>query len=275
VRRLGLLILAVALGASAPAVAAPGVTHRCIREGAVEVHVLTVPKGASVHPVAARPGKTVPGWARASGAVAAINGGYFNHSDGWPVSHVTIAGRAATDPEKNRALTSNPALKPVLPIIFNHRAEWRALMGPMGRSWAIAAHDAPAPWGQTIDDALQAGPQLLPTLDLAGEAFVRQDARGRITRDGIGALGRAARSAIGLTPDGSLLLVASAGVTRRGTGLTIAQLAGLMKRLGAAEALALDGGSSTTLSWTEHGRLKTFVGGGTGPALVNSALVVE
>jgi exopolysaccharide biosynthesis protein len=148
-------------------------------------------------------------------------------------------------------------------------------MGPMGRSWAIAPHDAPAPWGQTIDDALQAGPQLLPTLDLAGEAFVLQDAQGRITRDGIGALGRAARSAIGLLPDGAMLFVATSGVTRKGTGLTIAQLAGLLKRLGATEALALDGGSSTTLSWTEAGRLKTFVGGGAGPALVNSALVVE
>jgi hypothetical protein len=266
---------ALLLACSLPAHAAGAVAHRQLTVAGVEAHVLTVSPGADVRPLAHRPGRTVPAWAKGSGAIAAINGGYFNHSDGWPVSHVMADGRALTDPERNRALLANPALKPVLPVIFNHRPEWRVLQGPFGCRWAFAPHDAAVPVGTTVRDALQAGPTLLPTLDLAGEAFVLQDARGRITRDGIGAMGRAARSAIGLTPKGELLMVAVAGSTRRGTGVTIAQLAGLMRQLGASEAIALDGGSSTTLSWQEGGRWHTFVGSGEGAALVNSVLIVK
>jgi hypothetical protein len=166
-------------------------------------------------------------------------------------------------------------LKPVLPIIFQHRTEWRALKGPFGCRWMLAPHDAPVPFGASLQDALQAGPALLPRMDLTGEAFVLKNARGQVVRDGIGALGKASRSALGLTPRGDMLLVAVAGSTRRHTGVTMAQLAELMRRLGASEAMALDGGSSTTLSWCEHGRWRTFVGSGEGPALVNSALVVE
>lgn len=264
----------LAVTAAAPAVSGPTVTHRTIPAFGTVAHVLTVPAGARVKPVAARPGKTVPGWVRHAGAIAAINGGYFNHSDGWPVSHVAADGRTLTNPRENKALTGNPVLQPVLPRIFDQRVEWRSYEGATGNCWAIAPHAAPAATGQRLRHALQAGPALLPTMDLAGEAFVLLDARGRVTRDGIGTSSRAARSALGLTPAGELLLVAVAGSPKRGTGVTIAQLAALMRQLGASAAMGLDGGSSTTLSWTESGRLKTVTGSGAGPALVNSALVV-
>jgi hypothetical protein len=265
---------ALSITTAIPALGGPGVAHRTVSAFGTVAHVLTVSAGARVKPVAARPGKTVPGWARHAGAIASINGGYFNHSDGWPVSHVTADGRALTNPRENRALTSNPVLQPVLPRIFDQRVEWRAYEGAAGTAWAIAPHAAPAPAGRRLRHALQAGPALLPAMDLAGEAFVLQDARGRVTRDGIGTSSRAARSALGLTPTGELLLVAVAGSPKRGTGVTIAQLAELMRQLGASAAMGLDGGSSTALSWTEAGRLKTVTGSGAAPALVNSALVV-
>ena len=47
-----------------------------------------------------------------------------------------------------------------------------------------------------------------------------------------------------------------------------------MKELKAKSAMALDGGSSTTLVWYEEKILKTFVGSGKSPASVNSALLV-
>lgn len=265
---------ALALLLAVPAVAAPGVRHHVVTVAGTQAHVLTVPAQATVKPVAARPGRTVPAWARHAGAVAAINGGYFNHSDGAPVSHVTADGKPLTDPRRNQALTGNPALVPVLPRIFDARVEWRALEGPGGRRWAFAPHQAPVPAGFRLRHALQAGPALLPAMDLTGEAFVLKDARGRVTRDGIGTAGRAARSAIGLTAGGELLLVAVAGSPKRGTGVTIAQLAALMRGLGARSAMALDGGSSTTLAWREGAKWRTFTGSGEGPARVNSALVV-
>jgi len=52
--------------------------------------------------------------------------------------------------------------------------------------------------------------------------------------------GRAPRSAVGITPQNELLLVAVAGAT-------LEELAGILKSLGATEAMNLDGGSSSTL----------------------------
>lgn len=237
--------------------------HAIITIGTTPVHTLTIPAGAHVVPVARRPGRTVPGWLAASHGSAAINGGYFNHSDGWPVSRVVAGGVALTDPAGNQALTGNPVLKPFLGTILGERSAWFA--GPTG--WAVAGWDRP-PAG--FRDALQAGPALLPAVRLDAEKFVLRDARGRVTRDGIGSSAPAARSGLGLKPDGSMVWLVAGK-----PGVTIAGLAAAFARLGCTAALALDGGSSSTLCWTEKGRVRTFVGNGGAPALVNSALVLD
>ncbi|MFP5503721.1 MAG: phosphodiester glycosidase family protein [Candidatus Sericytochromatia bacterium] len=270
--RAGLLAIAL-LFAAPPVTAAPSLAHRTLRWEGTQVHALLVPRGFEVRPVVASPGRTVEAWARAQGAMAAINGGFFNHSDGFPVSHVRIDGEARTRPEANQALIGNPALRPILDRILDRRVEWRLLEGPSGPRWAIGAHLAPVRQGDRLVHALQAGPALLPAIDLIGEGFVSRDARGRINRDGIASGARAARSALGLTPAGDMWWVAAAGDPRAGTGLTIAQLAGLMRHLGADRAMALDGGGSTSLVWREGPAFRSFVGTGQGPARVNSALV--
>lgn len=239
-----------------PAHAAGPVAHSQLSYHGCQVHVLTVAPGTPVRPAARRPGKTVAAFVAENHALAGINGGYFNHSDGWPVSHVLVSGRSITDPENNKALKSNPALVPHLSVILNHRSEWRHVTA----GWQVANHDGP---GQPID-ALQAGPRLLPRLDLAGEAFVLKGKKGEILRDGIGAMAPATRSALGLKADGAMLLV---GVGA--PGLTLEGLASLMTQLGALEALNLDGGSSTSLVWG-----KQAFHGGHAPARVNSVLLV-
>lgn len=257
--RLPLCLALLALTA-APAMAAPPVTHATLTWQGCRVEVLTVAPGTRVVPAVARPGKTLEAFVREHGALAGINGGYFNHSDGWPVSHVRVAGQLVTDPEHNHALLSNPALKPVMGTILNHRSEWRHVTA----GWAIAPHDAPA---EAID-SLQAGPQLLPVLDLAGEAFVAYGPHHRVVRDGIGAMGLATRSALGLRADGSLIMV---GVGA--PGLTLAKLAAFMREQGATSALGLDGGSSTGIAWHEGGKARAFHGGH-GSAPLNSVLLV-
>ncbi|MBU6430241.1 MAG: phosphodiester glycosidase family protein, partial [Cyanobacteria bacterium REEB65] len=60
--------------------------------------------------------------------------------------------------------------------------------------------------------------------------------------------GRNPRTAIGLGPDGSVLLAAVAGRgAHYSVGMTLTELARFMKDLGARNAMNLDGGSSTTL----------------------------
>ena len=69
------------------------------------------------------------------------------------------------------------------------------------------------------------------------------------------ATGRAARTAVGITKDGQLLLVTVDGLPREKSarddrssiGVTLEELAELMINLGAVEAMNLDGGSSTTM----------------------------
>jgi len=69
------------------------------------------------------------------------------------------------------------------------------------------------------------------------------------------ALGRSARTAVGVTKDGKILLVTVDGLPRAkearseksSIGMTLEELAELMINLGAAEAMNLDGGSSTTM----------------------------
>ncbi|MDQ7820010.1 MAG: phosphodiester glycosidase family protein [Armatimonadota bacterium] len=58
---------------------------------------------------------------------------------------------------------------------------------------------------------------------------------------------RAPRTAVGVTSAGTLLLVTVDGRGRRHTGMTLFELAELMARLGAREAMNLDGGGSATM----------------------------
>ncbi|MCX7780169.1 MAG: phosphodiester glycosidase family protein [Negativicutes bacterium] len=59
--------------------------------------------------------------------------------------------------------------------------------------------------------------------------------------------GRAPRTALGLMPDGKLLLVTVDGRQQHSVGLTLWELALFMQELGAVEAMNLDGGGSTEM----------------------------
>ncbi len=58
---------------------------------------------------------------------------------------------------------------------------------------------------------------------------------------------RTARTAVGITANGKLLLVTVDGRNRQNTGMTLHELAQLMIRLGARDAMNLDGGGSATM----------------------------
>lgn len=58
---------------------------------------------------------------------------------------------------------------------------------------------------------------------------------------------RTARSAVGITRTGKVLFVTVDRRSRRNSGMNLPELADLMRRLGARDAMNLDGGSSTTL----------------------------
>lgn len=198
------------------------------------------------------------------GALAGINGGYFNLSDGESASFLVRSAKLELDPRFNKALTENEKLKDFLPAIFN-RSELRILQGMGGTiDYEICEHSAPVAGGFKLLDSIQGGPLLLPTLTALPEAFLRT-AKDGSTVDAIGVKRPAARTAfaiIGQGPDKRLILLAIAG---RGqdefsSGLTLEELAELLRTLGAKRALNFDGGTSTTMVVKAGSKLKTLVG---------------
>lgn len=148
--------------------------------------------------------------ARDCGAIAAINGGYFNLSDGISASYVNLSGQQVADPRTNKALTSNPKLQPHLEKIFA-RTEIRFLQNKAGKHLIqIAGHNEPVPAGTKLVDSLQAGPRLLPCLTAKEEAFIRTEPDGSIS-DSIGTGKLAARTAFGITEDGHAMMITVAG----------------------------------------------------------------
>jgi len=213
-------------------------------------------------------------------AIAAVNGGYFNLSNGQSASYVVLDGKTVCDPHTNPALMNNEKLHPFMPAILN-RTEVRFLVDKGGKhSIEIARHASPLPRDSQLLDSLQAGPQLLPDLTEREEAFVRTEPDGKDV-DSIGAHKTAARTAFGITADGHAMLLCIAGSKQDefSSGMTLADVADLLKRLGCEHAMNFDGGTSTTMVVSligEDGALIRKVVCGREPeTTVKSALVLE
>lgn len=84
-------------------------------------------------------------------------------------------------------------------------------------------------------------------------------------------LGRAPRTALGVTPDNRLLMVVVEGRSKYSIGMTLDELADQMIGLGASQAMNLDGGSSSTLVIKD----KVFSSAANGEKAVHNGLVLK
>ncbi|MDX2084660.1 MAG: phosphodiester glycosidase family protein [Candidatus Melainabacteria bacterium] len=189
-----------------------------------------------------------------------INAGYFDPNNGQTTAHLMTEGQWRLDPKNNPRLTENESLQPFLAQIYN-RSEFRVYGCKTNRPGAtetrydIARHQDAVPSGCELQAAVGAGPMLLPTLTDAAEAFTHQ-VNGRLVRDPIGVGKPNARSAIGLLPNGDILLVLVSQATANGAqpakpGLSLPALQALLKQRGVIKALNLDGGGSSSL-WIQE-----------------------
>lgn len=155
---------------------------------------------------------------RNAGAVAAINGGFFGGGCG-SVSLLKVDGQLlATNAVARTAFGLDAQNQPMLALVA------------AGRDWPEAAQ------------ALGGVPRIV----VNGQVDVRVAEEGS-TNDF--SMTRHPRTAVGITAEGNLLLATIDGRTSAGAGMRLPELAQWMIWLGAAEALNLDGGGSTTL-WT-------------------------
>ncbi|MDS1029659.1 phosphodiester glycosidase family protein [Bacillota bacterium LX-D] len=178
-----------------------------------------------VQPVLAAGGKgsveKVSSMAKRTGAVGAINGGFFSMSSPHnPVGNLIINGKTVASSDILRASLG----------IFNDKTV---------KVGCYQAGSTDAYW-QGLKHLITAGPLLVeegqPVLEAVAEGFTG------------GVLERAPRTALGVTRDQQmLLLVVDGRQSGRSAGLNLEELACLMADLGAQEAIGLDGGGSSEM----------------------------
>ncbi len=223
------------------------------------VHTLKIPLDGqfAVLPAVSKTVGTVSAMAQEQGAIAALNGGFFDPDNQQSTAYVLLNGKLAADPRQNESLMSNPNLVPYRSKILN-RTEFRQYQCGDRREYAIALHHEAVPAGCQLVNALGGGPRLLPSITTQPEGFVAE-ANGVVIRDALGSQQPNARTAIGITRDRSLLWVMVAqkpGID--GSGMTLPELAAFLKTLDVEEAMNLDGGSSSSLYYegkTLYGKL--------------------
>lgn len=205
--------------------------------------------------------------ARRHQALAAINGSYFHFNDdadGRPIGLVKVSGAILSDPRGDR-----PALgvAPDGTAFFGTPRRLTASEQRERLARSIRATPAPpAIWQQWLRD-LTGGPRPAkaaikppaPVLSepwdearfaLEGGPLIVQGGAVAISGgfDGYILNAREPRTAVGLTPEGRVLMVTVDGrVPGHSKGIALKELAQLFLELGATEALNWDGGGSTTM----------------------------
>jgi hypothetical protein len=211
------------------------------------VHTLLIPASSRflVTPTLSPELSSLESFAQKHQAIAAINGGFFDPENRKSTSYVMLQGIWVADPKDNKRLMNNPKLRPYLKKILN-RTEFRRYRCGQTVRYDITLHSEPSPTGCQLLDALGGGPRLLPELTSVQEGFV-DFANGKVIRDPLGSSQPNARSAIGITSDGSLLvvMVAQKPEAPSNSGLSLLALAAFMKTQGVEKAMNLDGGSSS------------------------------
>ena len=221
------------------------------------VHVVTIPASLSLEVAISDDLKPINTFATETGAMAVINGGFFDPYNAQTTSFVTVNGTLVANPQDNRRLIDNPALTPYLDQIFN-RSEFRRYACGEAVRYDITQHSAPVPDGCMLHSALGAGPQLLPEDTSQQEGFTDY-VDSTLVRDAIGSQQRNARSAIGIAQDGTVVWIMVVQAQPSG-GMTLAELATFMTTLGMQKSLNLDGGSSASLYFASTEEGQTYFG---------------
>jgi hypothetical protein len=206
------------------------------------VHTLVIPNRYLVMPAIATTVSTIKEFAQQSGAIAVLNAGFFDPKNQQTTSYITLKGKLVADPRQNERLMGNPDLANYLDKILD-RSEFRQYRCKNTVRYDIARHSAPVPSDCQMEHSLGAGPQLLPKSTAESEGFV--DAA--VGRDALGSQAANARSAIGLTRDGLVIWLMAAQTNDPASGLSLPEVADLLRSLGVEKALNLDGGSSASL----------------------------
>ena len=190
--------------------------------------VLEVAPGARFDIVPAEEGalETTTALAARSGAVAAVNGSFFNMRKPYgSVNYLRVDG-AEVSPNVLRGVRNTRRTLQQTGAVATWEGSLYMLKG-----------DVIARWERDIEaeDIVTTGPMLL----VGGECEP-------VTKDGFNTA-RHPRTAVGRRADGTVVLVVADGRNELAAGLTMAELQQVMAALGCRDAINLDGGGSTAM----------------------------
>ncbi len=163
------------------------------------------------------------------GAIAAVNGSFFNMSAPYgSVNYLRVDGQELAPNAYDAYENDRPQGRSI-------RQEG-AVATFEGAMYVLKSDDL-ARWEHDIEaeDVVTAGPVLL--VGGADEPLVKNDFNTR----------RNPRTAVGRKADGTVLLVVADGRNREAAGLSMRELQQVMAALGCVDAINLDGGGSTTM----------------------------
>ncbi|RZK57448.1 MAG: phosphodiester glycosidase family protein [Pedobacter sp.] len=178
--------------------------------------------------------KTTPKFGEESNAIAALNGTFFDIKNGGSVDFIKSEGKIINenrlDKNDKRARHQQAAV-----VINNGKLNLK--------KW-----DGTSTWEQNLPerDIMNSGPLLIfdkQTEVLDTTAFTKL---------------RHPRSAIGIKPNGKIILLTVDGRQENSAGMSLHELTKVMKWLGCTSAINLDGGGSTTL-WVKDSTAKGVV----------------
>lgn len=190
--------------------------------------VLEVAPGARFDIVPAEEGtlETTTALAARTGAVAAVNGSFFNMRKPYgSVNYLRVDG-AEVSPNVLRGVRNTRRTLQQTGAVATWEGSLYMLKG-----------DVLARWERDIEaeDIVTTGPMLL----VGGECEP-------VKKDGFNTA-RHPRTAVGRRADGTVVLVVADGRNELAAGLTMAELQQIMTALGCRDAVNLDGGGSTTM----------------------------
>ena len=175
-----------------------------------------------------------------------VNGGFFDVVNGKSVSYVTVDGELVADVEEHKELTETLKKEQRLDKVLN-RAELRILENDNNKlKLDIAYHNDPIQKGYKIKHALQAGPMLLPEMDLVKEGFVVFDGD-MVKFQSADILKRRARTAVGLR--GKYLYIVIFTKDYKVDANEMKEY--MQEKLKLKKIMAFDGGLSTSVNYKD------------------------
>lgn len=176
-----------------------------------------------------------------------VNGGFFDMKTGGEISYVVIDGVEVQSPCNNQKLLSDLERDNRTKEVLN-RTEFRVLEKKNGKlDFQIAAHNDPLKKGsERIRHSLQGGPRIAPEMDLIGESFVKYDEKGKLIFDSASVTKRRERTVLALKGNNLYVIIFTENNKK-----SMNELYDFCKKKKLREAMALDGGGSTSLYYSE------------------------